>query len=348
MASAAGSGLYGSVIVAAQSVYGAIPSFTTSKAPLFKSFKPTHNQHPVQGGPYLRNGELVDLGSAREAIYLDAIVTLSGDMASTGAAALLNAAIGGGATLSQLGTTLAYGLGGSTGTNIGSAAANGSFIDLQVQNPDAAGTLHPFTYHSGVVTKAVWVFDRTGLVTYEYDLDFQTVETTTVAATVTEPAAPVPFTMANAASAFKVGVKGSETAVGGVRKATITLEPKYNTTRIYLGNQLKSMPVPSDKIKITVALDVDYEADAKAALFDLQIAATPISLVCSAVGAMIGATTTPNTFTLNPTNLFVDTGGEAPLDGPDLIKNTINLSGTIDTAGDPAFNAILLTADTSL
>jgi hypothetical protein len=43
----------------------------------------------------------------------------------------------------------------------------------------------------------------------------------------------------------------------------------------------------------------------------------------------------------------VDTNGEAPLDGPDLIKNSVSLSGTIDANNDAALKALLYTADSS-
>lgn len=343
-----GSGLGGAVVIAQQNTYGGVPSFTSARTlGTFKSFKSTYNQHPVQGGPYLRNGELVDIGSARELIYLDAKATISGDMANTGAALLLASAFGSSATLTAIGTTTAKGLGGASGITLSAPDLNNTFLDVQALVPQTNGTQIAETYHSGYVTKAVWVFDRTGLVSYEYDLDFQYVEKATAAATPSEPAAPVPFSMANTSSAFKIGTLGSETAVTGNRKTTITLERKVSDARIYNGAQYKLVPVSNDKAKITIACDMDYNSDAKTALFDLQLSGAATSIVLTSVMNQIGTSGQFDTFTLNPTSCVVDTGGESPLDGPDLVKNTINLSGVIDPAGDPALKATLITGDTT-
>jgi hypothetical protein len=96
---------------------------------------------------------------------------------------------------------------------------------------------------------------------------------------------------------------------------------------------------------ITVALDTDYTSIAKSALFDLFLAGTPTSIICEAIGSAIGTSGINNTFGLNVTNAFVQTGGESPLDGPDVIKNTISWKGTIDVNNDPALKAWLYTSD---
>lgn len=344
-----GSGLGGAVVIAPQATYGGTPSFTSGRTlGTFKSFKSTYKQHPVQGGPYLRNGELIDIGSARELIYQDATAVITGDVANIGQALLVASAFGSSATLTQIGTTTAYQLGGASGFSISAPELTNTFIDVQALVPTNAGTQIAETYHSGYITKAVFVFDRTGLVSYEYDVDFQYVEKTTAAATVTEPGGPVPFSMANASALFKVGTFGSEVGLAdAIKKCTITIDRKVAAERIYLGATNKAMPVSNAKADITVALEADYSADAKTALFDLQLAGTATSVVCTAVGGAIGASGSKDTFSLNATNLFVDTGGESPLDGPDLVHNTVNLKGTIDTAGDPALKGSLITADTT-
>lgn len=352
MGNTIGTGLGGFVAVAAQPTYGAT-FVTPTRAPSFKSFKQVSNPHPVQGGPYLRDGGLFDIGSARVLTWLDAKGTLSGDMVNTGMALLLQCGLGTAATLVQLASTTAYELGGASGTFAGAPDKTNSFLDLQAGVPTDDGTLHPFNFHSGIVTKATWVFDRSGLVTYEYELDFQYVETSTALITPTEPAAPVPFTMVNnggsagSTSTFKVGAFGSEAAVSGVKKCTIVLDRKMATDRIYNGSQYKKMPVTNDTTKINVSLDTDYDADAKTALFDLMLAGTPISLVCSSVGNAIATSSHNDTFQLGVSNMFADTGGDAPLAGPAIVNNTIAWSGTIDSSADPALTAVLITADTA-
>lgn len=349
MTSTIGSGLGGSVVIAPQNTYGAVPSFVSGRTlGTFKSFKPTYNPHPIQGGPYLRNGELSNIGSARVLTWLDAQGTLNGDMANTGAALLLASAFGSSGTLTQVGTTPAYQLGGAGGISLSTPDKTNTFIDLQAQVPQASAVLVGETYHSGYITKATWVFDRQGLVTYEYGIDFQYLEKTTALATVTEPGGPIPFSMGGSTnSAFKVGAFGSEAQTDGIRKCTISIERPAKIDRIYLGNQYKDVPVASDKVKLNVSLELDYTSAAKTALFDLFLAGTPTSIVCTSVMNQIASTASNDTFTMNVTNAFADTGGESPLDSPDLVHNTIAWSGTIDAAGDPSIKAFLTTADTT-
>ena len=165
MAVTIGSGLGGFAAVAAQPTYGA--SFVTpTRVLLLKSGKGTWDPHLVYGGPYLEGGITVVPGAARVPTYLDAKGTLMGDMTSTASALLLQVALASTATLTQLGTTSAYALGGAGGASMGVADTNGSYFDMQFGAPTTDGTQEAYNYHSNVITKAEWVFDRAGLVTY--------------------------------------------------------------------------------------------------------------------------------------------------------------------------------------
>jgi hypothetical protein len=360
MATSIASGLGSYVLAAQQTTYGAVPSFGSARTlGTFKSWKPTVRPHPVQGGPYLRNGQSVDQGSARLLIWQDGMATVSGDVAMTGYALLLASALApASATLTQLGTTTAYGLGGAAGISYGVPDLNSTFLDCQVAVPDAGsasvtpGTLHPETFHSGVIQTSTWVFDRTNYVTYEHDIDFQQYEVQTAITAASETGGPIPFDMVNNGavgntSTVKIGTFGSEVLVSGARKTTIKLERKMDLERIYNGYQYKLVPVTNGLSKITVTMEADYTSDMKTALFDLFIAGTPISVVATSVGPQIGSSIYYNTFQLNPTNCFVETGGEAPLDGPDLVKNSLSLVGTIDASNDAALKALLYTADST-
>jgi hypothetical protein len=351
MSTTIGSGLGGFAAGVPQPTYGAafIPPTRTFT---FKSCKMTYNTHPVQGGPYLAGGRIIDIGSARELMYLDASGSITGDVVNTGHALLLATAMGSSAIMTQIGMTTAYQLGGASGAPVGAPDKNnggtsGCCFDMQLGVPSTDGVQHPENYHSCMIPKAEWVFDRTGLVTYSYDLDAQYLEKTTALITPTYPAAPIPFSMASAASLFKIGALGAEAAVDGVRKATVTLEHKLATDRIYLGNQYKDIPVSNALAVVTVALDFDYTAQAKTAIADLMLAGTPASIICTAVGNIIGVSSSSDTFSLNATNCFLNTGGESPLDGPDEIKNTASFTGTINATGTSALIASLISADTA-
>jgi hypothetical protein len=350
MATTLGGGLGGYAAIAAQPTYG--NAFVTPTRTLnFKTCKMTYDPHIVQGGPYLAGGREVDIGSAHiNPIYLDAKGTLTGDMTNSGSALLLATAFASTGTLTEFGTTTAYQLGGSggitlSGPDTNNGQASGTCFDMQLGVPTTDAIQHPENYHSCVITKAEWVFDRTGLVTYSYDLDAQYVEKTTPLITPSFSTSTVPYSMSGPSSFFRAGTYGSEAAIDGVRKCTITLERKLDVTRIYVGSQYKELPITMGLTDITVALDTDYTSIAKSALFDLFLAGTPTSIICEAIGSAIGTSGINNTFGLNVTNAFVQTGGESPLDGPDVIKNTISWKGTIDVNNDPALKAWLYTSD---
>lgn len=350
MATTLGSGLGGFAAIAAQPTYG--NAFVTPTRTLtFRSLKMTYNPHIVQGGPYLRGGQVIDIGSAHVQTWLDASGNISGDVVNTGHALLLATAMGSTATLTQSGATTAYQLGGTTGAALSApdrnnGSASGTCFDMQLGVPTTDAVQRPENYHSCMITKAEWVFDRSGLVTYSYDLDAQYVEKSTALITPTYPAAPVPFSMGNAAAAFKFGTYGSETAVDGVKKVTVTLDRKMANQRAYLGSQYKQIPVSNALAALTVTIEADYTPLAKA-IFDTFLAGTANSVVCTAVGNPIGTSGLNDQFSLNPSNLFVETGGESPLNGPDLVQNSIVLKGTINAAGNPALTAFLNSADTA-
>lgn len=346
MAVTLGSGLGGFAAIAAQPTYGA--TFATPTRVLYlKSGKATWEPHLVYGGPYLEGGITVVPGAARVATWLDAKGSLMGDMMSSAAALLLKVALASTASLTQLGTTSAYQLGGAGGASMGVADTNGSYFDMQWGVPTTDGTQQPYNYHSCLITKAEWVFERGGLVTYSYDFDAQYVETTTGLITPTYPTSGVAFNMSTASSAFKVGAFGSEAAIDGVKKATFTLERPMAVDRMYLGSTYKANPVTNAYIKLGCTLEADFTPANRTALWNLFLANTPVSIVATAVGAAIGTSGSSNTFGLNLTNAFLDSNGEPNPDGPDLIKNTLTFTGTVDAAADPALKATLITADTT-
>lgn len=340
-----GSGLGGFAAIAAQPTYGGA-FVTPTRVLMIKSAKATWEPHLVYGGPYLEGGITVVPGAARVPTYLDAKATLAGDVTASGYALLLKTALASSATLTQLGTTTAYELGGAGGATMGVADTNGSYFDMQLGVPTSDGTVHAYNLASNVITKSEWVFDRTGLVTYSHDCDAQTVQTTTALITPSFPTGAGAFAMATGSSTFKIGAFGSETAIDMVRKCTFTLESPMAVDRIGLGDQLKHNPVTNAYKKLTVTLDADFTPTNKTALWDLFLANTPISVVATAVGSAIGTSSYFNTFGMNFTNCYIDSNAEPNLDGPDVIKNTLTLTGTVDATADPAVKATLITADT--
>lgn len=342
-----GSGLGGFAAIAAQPTYGAT-LVTPTRVLMIKSAKATWDPHIVYGGPYLEGGITIVPGAARVATWLDAKGTLAGDVTNTAHALLLKTALASSASLTELGTTTAYELGGSSGASMGVADTNGAYFDMQMGVPTRDGTQKAYTYHSCLITKAEWVFDRSGLVTYSYDFDAQYVEQTTALITPTYPTNSVAFNMADSSSVFQVGAYGSEATIDGMKKVTITLERPMSVDDIYLGSTFKAAPVTNAYVKLTASVDADFTPANKTALWDLFLSNTPISMIATAVGSAIGTSGHNNTFGLQLTNAFIDSSAEPSLDGPDVIKNTLALTGTIDAAADAPLKATLITADTAL
>jgi hypothetical protein len=269
-------------------------------------------------------------------------------MTNTAAALLLKVALASSASLTALGTTTAFELGGASGASMGVADTNGSYFDMQWASPTTDGVQHQYNLPSCVITKAEWVFDRAGLVTYSYDIDAQTVQTSTALITPSFPTNAVAFNMANASSVFKIGALGSEATIDGIRKATFTLDRKMAIDRIYLGQTVKQSPITNAYIDLSVTLEGDFTPANKTAIWDTFLANTPSSIIATAVGAQIATTGQFNTFGLQMTNAFLDSNAEPGLDGPDIIKNTLTFKGTVDAAADPPLKAVLVTGDATL
>ena len=345
MAITIGSGLGGFTAIAAQPTYGGawVPPTRTL---YFKTNKPTHDPHPVQGGPYLAGGRAVDIGSAHVLTWQDAKGVLTGDMMNTGAALLLARAFGSAATLTKVGTTTAYELGGAGGIKIEPPEVNKAFFDMQLGVPTSAGEQQAYNYHSCMIQKAAFVFDRAGLVTYSYDWDAQYVETVTGLITPSYSTSGVPFSMGSTESVFQIGPPGGETTLGGVRKITVTLEHKLATDRIYLGQEHKEVPVTNALIDITLVAEVDYTEAAKVIL-ETFLKNEPSAMTMTGVGKAIGSSGKKDTLSMKINNAFIQTGGEAPLDGPDIVKNSVTLKGTINAANESPMSAFLTTGDST-
>lgn len=361
----AGSGL-GSFITAARKEEFAKETFEATKASktlYFKSFKPTWDPHPVQGGPYLAAGRIADIGSGHVLMGRDAKATLTGDLMTTSQALLLGNAFGCNPSLKQISTTTAYELahtppGGTAEAGLvleasesHDAEKHSPFVDLLVGVPYTNAEVAGFEYWSGVIQKATFTFDRMNLVSYEYDLEFRTVKE--AAAGKMEGTAPtftttgVPFAMNEGSSEFKIGKPGSATALQGVRKMVVTLEHKMATDRWYLGQEYKALPVSNGLVDVGISVEADYTEAAKN-VFKAFLANEATEITARATGAEIGTSGHKNEFTITFPNLFINSGAEPPIDGPDLVKTTMATKATINAANEPVVKATLTTADTTV
>lgn len=335
---ALGTGLGGSVGIAAESTYG------TWVAPTrwveVRSDKMQENVKIVQGTG-LANGRIVDLGSRRSKIWADAKGTMELEFLNSGMALLLANAMGSSATLTQNGTTAAY----TITCNLG-AQDNQNYFSMQELVPDVAGTKWQQNFHGCKIQKVTWTADTQNPLMWALDIDSQQVTTAEGAGTPSYTTTTRNFTM-NGMN-LKVGAFGSEATVDGVKKLTCTVERGLADARMYLGQTVKAEPLTNAVVKISGSADVDLTAANKPILWDLyhSQAAVP-SIVLDFVGSAIGTSGKNDELLLNITNAFIDSGGTPELDGTDVTMATLNFSGTIDAANDSAFSAKLTTADTT-
>ena len=343
---AIGTGLGGSISVGVETVYAATTGVSLSRTIEVRSAKLDERVHTVQGWG-LAGGRSVELGSRRNTEWKDAGGDVEMEFLSTGMALLLANALGSSATLAAITTgntayaaTFAYGV--PDGQN---------FFSLQTLEPDTSGTLHPYTYHGCKIPKAEFTVDRTNLLMVTYTVDAQHVETATAAVTPS-------FTTSNTAldgvalsgtGSFKVGTLGSEAAVDGVRKFTATIERELDTERIYLGDSATSKHEPLTKnwTKISCSMDVDLTSTNKSVLWDIYDSQTPLSVIADFVGAAIGASGHNSELKLSLPNCYLDTNGTPQLDGPDIVRATLNFTALIDTANDAPISAYLVTSDST-
>jgi hypothetical protein len=332
-----GGGLGGSVGIAAESTYGTW--VTPTRFIEVRDFK-MQERPKISQGTGLAYGRFIDLGSRRRETWTDAGGTLDLEFLNSGMALLLVNAMGSNATLAQIGTTSAYSLTANIGT-----PDNQNYMSMQALVPNTAGTLFQQNFHGCKVTKVTWTIDRDNPLMWSLDIDSQQVSTSESQATPSYTANTRTFTFQG--MNFKVGAFGSEATIDGVKKMTVSIERGLEVNRIYMGQASKSEPVTNAVVKVTGSADVDLTATNKSVLWDLfhSQAAIP-SIVMQFVGNAIGSSGSSDTLTLNPTNVYIDSGGTPELDGPDLVQATLNWSGLIDTSNDSAFKATLITADT--
>lgn len=334
-------GLGGGVMVAKETVYGTWVN-PTRFIEVHDSKLQNRRQDPQQGTG-LAYGRSVDLQARRVTPWFDGGGTIDLEVLSSGHALLLAAAMGSTTGLVQQGTTTAYKMTANYGVpDYGFTPQVGSF-SLQNLVPDTSGAIKQQNFHGCKITKAQWECDRNGLLMASYDIDAQQWENTS-AAQVPTPTVTSGFSGAN--MSFQAGAFGSEVALDGVTKVTITLTRSLNLKRIYAGDTFKQEPITNGMTKIEVALDIDLLPTNKATVWDLLNSQAPLpSLDVTWTGPAIGSSGQFNTFELNPTNLSVDTNGTPELDGPDTTKATINMTGLIDSANDNPFIATLITGD---
>lgn len=334
-----GGGLGGAVGIAAESTYG------TWVAPTrwieVRNFKMQERPHVTQGTG-LAYGRTVDLGSRRTVTWKDAGGSFDYEVLNSGFGLLLNNIMGSNATLTPVGTTSAN----SLTCNLG-VPDNQNYLSMQSLVPNTAGTIFPQSFHGCKFLSAEFSIDMDNPLMCNIAVDSQQLDTTQTAGSPSYTSNTTNFTFQG--MNFKVGAFGSEASIDGVRKMTCKIERGLYVDRIYMGQAAKSEPITNAVTKISGTADVDLTAADKSVFWDIFHTQTAVpSIVMQFVGSAIGSTGQFNTVSLNPTDVFIDSGGTPELDGPGQVTATLNWSGLIDANNDSALIAKLITGDSSL
>jgi hypothetical protein len=331
-------GLGGAVGIAAETTYGTFVAPT--RALEVRSAKIQEQPHIAQGTG-LAYGRTVDLGSRRTPMWYDASGDISLEFLNSGMALLLKNIMGSNAALTQISSTTAYQLSCAYGV-----PDNQNYLSIQNLVPDTAGGIHAESFHGCKITKASFSIDLQNPLMMDLSIDSQYKDETQTAFTPAYTASTAIFTAFG--MQFKAGVKGAEVFVDGVRKFTLNIERMLKTDRIYVGGSFKDEPTTAGVTKISGSMDVDLLPTNKAVLWDLMHTQTAVpSIVAGFTGPLIGSGIY-NSLVLNPSNVFIDSGGTPELDGPDIVTTTLNFTALTDAANDNPLTAVLTTADTSL
>lgn len=316
-----GSGLGGSVGIAAESVYGTYLAPSKHHEVNKADFKKVKNT--VQGGG-LAAGRMVQPGSRRVVTSEGGSGSMELEVGTKSLGLLLQNIFGTTVTPTQQGVTSAYLQAHTLGDNYGKS------LTVQSGIPDTGGTVRPYTFLGGKITSAEFACSVDSLLMLTPEFDFrQVVESQTLAAP-SYPTGIAPFH--HAQMVVKVGDYGSEAAVAGVRGFSVKLERGQATDRYYAsGAGLKAEPVMNDWVKVSGSFDVDFVD--KTVFHDRFASDASTSVIIEFVGANI-ASTYYQTFRLKLPQTFFD--GDSPiLDGPGVVSGSIPFVAEYDLTHSP-------------
>lgn len=305
-----GSGLSGSLGMAAESAYGTYVAPTkwveVRSAPL--QFQPTFVQ-----GSGLAGGRMGNLASRRVRTTVTGSGTLSLEVPNKGLGLLLQALMGTTVTPVQQATTAAY-LQTHTLAN-----PFGKSLTMQVGKPDRPGTVRPYTFLGATITAGTFEGDVAGLLMASFDVDARDMTEAQALVTPTYPASTAPY--GGASFGVKLGAYGAEAAVQGITKAAVKVDRNTKVdsyTSINAG--YKSPPVANAVNTVTCTLDSEF--------FDKTILAdrfaanpqVPFSLIVEWIGPVI-ASTYFETFRIRMPQCQID-ADSTNLDGPDVLNGS--------------------------
>jgi hypothetical protein len=316
-----GSGLGGSTGIGAEVTYGTgvAPTRWLEMETHELKFRPTWYQ-----GKGIAAGSLTPKVTQNVLTNQDAAGTIKSQVFTKGMGLWLANAQGSTAVPIQDASTASY-----TQTHI-LGNQGGIFHTIQGGLPDTAGAVHPYTLTGGKITDVTYDFAVGQPVFATFTVDGQNMIESQSFTTPTYLTANPEFHWAE--TTVKLGTFGSESAVEGVRAASVTLKRPVDAARFYAdGTGLKQEPIQNAMFEITGTLDVDLID--KTVFVDLFASGASKSLILTCVGANI-ASTYYYTFTVNVT--AVRFSAETPtITGPTIVQPKMTFEGRTDESHNP-------------
>lgn len=329
-----GSGIGGSVGIAAESEYGTFVAPTrfhdVTKTDM-KKVKTT-----VQGGG-LANGRMAQPGKSRAVTSVGGAGTIDLEVPNQGFGLLLSQIFGDAPTPALVGgSSVAYSSTFAMKDNVGKS------FTLQQNVPQTDGTLQTYSFLGTKVTDVEFQCTRDALLTVTLTLDSQDVSEADAMAAPSYISGVMPFTFKQLA--VTMGTYGSETAIDGISTIDLKFTRSQDTSRFYAGsNGLKAEPLMNGWAAVSGSLDADFVD--KTQLADVFRDDTAQSLVLSFTGALLDGTV-HSELSFNVPMVFLD--GDSPvIDGPAIVTGSYPFTAQYD-GSHPLISATYVSKDVTL
>lgn len=309
-----GSGLGSSFGMAAETTYG---TYVAPTRFLEATAKLTKRKNVYQGGG-LASGRFTQPGGRRYVTTKGAGGTLDTAVYSKGMGLLLNGLMGGTVAPVQQAATAAYLQTHALGDPFG------KWYTMQAGVPDLGGTVRPYTVLGAQISSVELSCETGGGLMATWGVEARDMSE---AQTIAAPSYPVVGEFHFGQASLKMGTFGSEAAVDGVTKVSVSIDRSRHDGGPYMGNQgLRSQGVLNDWTKVSGSIGADFLD--KTTFADRFASDTPVSLVWEFVGPLI-ASTYYETFRVKMPQVFFD--GDTPTaDGPAEVKTSFPFTAQHD------------------